>query len=163
MGPFTNVLAVSMLFAFLFCTVAAAPVADNVIPSPTAAVPETPSRIVTARDAAATCDYTNWVAWLSWSVFIPNDNKYETQGCGRGFLDNFRGRCGPITAWQCTEQHDGADLYFETTVFCQGADISAAMTAASSEEINQTRCTVGGQPDPIGGYDDDDNNNNINN
>lgn len=56
-----------------------------------------------------------------WGVLITNDNKYDTGGCGSGFLDNLRGRCGVISGWGCNyvgAQGTTAALYFETTEFC---------------------------------------------
>jgi hypothetical protein len=72
------------------------------------------------------------------------------QVCGQGYLDNFRGRCGVISDWECVfideegnkvedkeeneDQIKGAKMTFKTTFDCTSDDVIAAMGAASAAD-----------------------------
>lgn len=99
--------------------------------------------------------------FLNYGVLIPNDGKFETKGCGRGFLDNLRGRCGVITSWQCNYVGAAATtaaLAFLTTEGCTEYDVTQAILAASYQKLN-IACNFaapgeydGGDLPPIGGF-----------
>lgn len=76
-----------------------------------------------------------------WTVYIDDDAKYDKGGCGAGFLDNFRGRCGEIDGWSCTLFGDQAQISFVTGVGCTDYDISQAILAASYGDLN-VACTA---------------------
>ena len=81
---------------------------------------------------------------VHWGVLITNDAKYETKGCGRGFLDNFRGRCGVITSWKC--RYVGAHattalMEFWTSQGCTAWDGTQVIKAASYQAIPSLTCT----------------------
>jgi hypothetical protein len=84
------------------------------------------------------CYYTNNIVDHGWTVNIANDDKYDTGGCGAGFLDNFRGRCGAITNWGCNYVDGTTNIVmtFATSDFCTGDDITAAIRAASYGNVD---------------------------
>ncbi len=88
------------------------------------------------------CRYDNDVFYRDWIIHIDNDDKYDKGGCGAGFLDNFRGRCGAITDWTCSYE-GGTNIYmnFKTSVFCSNEDISSAIAAASYGNVANLPCT----------------------
>lgn len=62
---------------------------------------------------------------------MKDDTKYNTN-CGRGVLDNARGRCGNIEAWKCmyTDADCGvAVITLRSPKACRGDDITAAIKA----------------------------------
>ncbi|KAB8338801.1 hypothetical protein FH972_021746 [Carpinus fangiana] len=79
----------------------------------------------------------------AWTVQILDDDAYDNGGCGAGFLDNFRGRCGDVTSWGCNYEPntDNAVMNFITSTFCSPTDISAAISASSYGEIDGLPCT----------------------
>ena len=75
-----------------------------------------------------------------------NDSKYDTEGCGAGFLDNFRGRCGVITDWTCNiGDDDSANMVFFTSDFCSANDITQAVSAATYDAVPALQCYLTGQ------------------
>lgn len=74
---------------------------------------------------------------INWNVVVNNDSRYDTGGCGAGFLDNFRGRCGVITSWGCNiGDNDSANMNFDTTIGCTAYDITQAINAATGGAVN---------------------------
>ena len=75
------------------------------------------------------------------TINTPYDNQVD--GCGRGFLDNFRGRCGVITNWGCTAVEPGRAIYmdFWANAFCEANDISEAIGAANGGRKIDCRLT----------------------
>ena len=86
------------------------------------------------------CAYDNTSPAFQWAILLPSQ---PPGGCGGGFLDNFRGRCGVISNWGCTfvgAEETTAMLYFATSVFCTAYDITAAIGAASYGGIPNMDC-----------------------
>lgn len=74
---------------------------------------------------------------INWNVVVNHDSKYDTGGCGAGFLDNFRGRCGTISNWGCNiGDNDSANMNFDTSLFCTAYDITQAILAATGGAVN---------------------------
>jgi hypothetical protein len=73
------------------------------------------------------------VSEIHWRITINTPYDNQADGCGRGFLDNFRGRCGVITNWGCNAVEPGRAIFmdFLTHAFCTSFDITEAMRAAS--------------------------------
>lgn len=89
------------------------------------------------RQAVQSCWWDDNVFYIDWSIHLNNDDQYDNGGCGRGFLDNFRGRCGDITDWSCVYD-EGSDIFmdFKTSDFCTEQDITDAINAASYGNLN---------------------------
>lgn len=95
-----------------------------------------PSRLVT-RDDGVSCAGTLQGPDINWNVVVNHDSKYDSGGCGAGFLDNFRGRCGVITSWGCNiGDNDSANMNFDTTDGCTAFDITQAINAATGGAVN---------------------------
>jgi hypothetical protein len=59
--------------------------------------------------APPSCTYHTDCAGMShWTITIPNSGKDSSGLCER-FLDNIRGRCGPVQGWSCSYVPDTSD------------------------------------------------------
>lgn len=70
---------------------------------------------------------------------MQNDQKYNTN-CGRGVLDNARGACGNIEAWECyyTDAQKGeAIITFRSPKGCKASSIAGAVSAAFQGDLPQ--------------------------
>jgi hypothetical protein len=104
--------------------------------SVTTAIPTDPSSNLVPRKVPEGCSRKAQAVSASWRVVIQNDEKFDVGGCGRGFLDNFRGRCGVVDSFSCDSVKEGdrsttAVMTFDTTLTCQGEDGTEAIRAAS--------------------------------
>ena len=97
-------------------------------------------------------------------VTIPDDSKYDSGGCGAGFLDNFRGRCGAVTEWGCNmvgATGGTAAMSFTVINSCTSGAIQDAIIAASGNGVPGITCIDSDDedkpdgPDPSGGDGDD--------
>lgn len=80
-----------------------------------------------------------------WTVAVTDGRNYYKQ-CGKGFLDNFRGRCGTITTWECkyyNQSPNTAVMHFYTSVACTNYDISQAIKAAGKGLVINCNDDVG--------------------
>lgn len=98
------------------------------------------------------CLYDDRLPAVHWGILIPNDPSLDW-ACGRGFLDNFRGRCGVVTSWTCTfvgASGTTAFLDFWTSQGCTAWDGTQAIHAASQGADYNIPChnnEVGVDPD----------------
>ncbi|ETS76074.1 hypothetical protein PFICI_11461 [Pestalotiopsis fici W106-1] len=85
--------------------------------------------------------YKELAIWTRWQIVIANDTEYNSD-CGRGCLDNVRGRCGPVTFWECERNEEGRGHFkFLTNSFCTTDDMMEAIYACTKDE-QDTDCTV---------------------
>ena len=109
-------------------------------PTPTAPI-EAAKALEKRFTTSCTADSRSQI-YTSLTVDIANDNRYDSGGCGRGFLDNFRSACGVITDWGCNNVAgtDNVIMTFKTPMTCSGESISSAIFAASNGEMVNIHC-----------------------
>lgn len=69
-----------------------------------------------------------------WNIYLDNDDYYNTE-CGKGCLDNFRGKCATITNWDCKlDSAKRAHYEFITPVGCSSYAITQALKKCTKGE-----------------------------
>ena len=71
-----------------------------------------------------------------YNISLTDDRSIDVD-CGRGILDNVRGRCADgVTNWGCDYSGDtGAIIHFTTVAECTPGDVSAAIYAAGGPQL----------------------------
>ncbi|KAF7552498.1 hypothetical protein G7046_g7387 [Stylonectria norvegica] len=77
-------------------------------------------------------------AAYSWYLQLPGFGGHQSPNfpmteCGKGLLDNLRGRCGIISAWSCDMNDAETDIQvsFDTVIECDWFDVQDAFQAAN--------------------------------
>lgn len=134
------------------------PTEETTTPSPHKAN-LTPRKVAPGTDS---CIVRDGPGYNTVEIYATKKSMPTSQFCGKGYLDNLRGRCGVITNWECKfvdndvekvphkekngDKIKGALMTFKTNVFCSENDIIQAMGAASADHGHKPGSCVTSPP-----------------